>query len=48
MHGYTVAFWVAAGVFAFGAVAVGVLMHSIKIEAAASPEPTSEPAPAHS
>ena len=43
MHGYTVAFWVAAGVFAFGAVVVGLLMHSIKIEADASPEPTGEP-----
>jgi len=39
MHGYTVAFWVAAGIFAFGAVAVGLLMHSIKIEAAAAAEP---------
>jgi EmrB/QacA subfamily drug resistance transporter len=43
MHGYTVAFWVAAGVFAFGAVVVGLLMRSIKIEADASPEPTGEP-----
>jgi hypothetical protein len=43
MHGYTVAFWVAAGVFAFGAVVVGLLMHSIKIEADASPEPSAEP-----
>jgi hypothetical protein len=33
MHGYTVAFWVAAGVFAIGAVVVGSLMHSLKIEA---------------
>jgi EmrB/QacA subfamily drug resistance transporter len=40
MHGYTVAFWVAAGVFAFGAVVVGLLMHSIRIEADASrPQP---------
>ena len=43
MHGYTVAFWVAAGVFAFGAVVVGLLMHSIKIEADAPAEPTIEP-----
>jgi MFS family permease len=43
MHGYTVAFWVAAGVFAFGAVAVGLLMHSIKIETDAPPEPADEP-----
>jgi hypothetical protein len=42
MHGYTVAFWAAAGVFAFGAVVVGLLMRSIKIEADASPEPTGE------
>ena len=31
MHGYTVAFWVAAGVFAFGAVVVAVTMQSIKV-----------------
>src|SRR5215216_4445613 len=43
MHGYTVAFWVAAGVFAFGAVVVGLLMRSIKIEADAPAEPTPEP-----
>src|SRR4051812_27305484 len=43
MHGYTVAFWVAAGVFAIGAVVVGVLMRSIKIAADAPAEQTSEP-----
>jgi len=43
MHGYTVAFWVAAGVFAFGAVVVGLLMHSIKIEADAPTQPAGEP-----
>ncbi len=43
MHGYTVAFWVAAGVFAFGAVVVGSLMRSIKIEADAPAEPAGEP-----
>ena len=43
MHGYTVAFWVAAGVFAFGAVVVGLLMRSIKIEADAPAEPAREP-----
>jgi hypothetical protein len=48
MHGYTVAFWVAAGVFAFGAVVVGLLMRSIKIQAEASPEPAGEAQPAHS
>jgi EmrB/QacA subfamily drug resistance transporter len=42
MHGYTVAFWVAAGVFAFGAVVVGSLMHSIKLQADAPAEPTGE------
>jgi MFS family permease len=42
MHGYTVAFWVAAGVFAFGAVVVGLLMRSIRIEAAAPAEPAGE------
>jgi hypothetical protein len=48
MHGYTVAFWVAAGVFAFGAVAVGSLMRSIKIEADAPAEPTAAQQLAHS
>ena len=43
MHGYTVAFWVAAGVFAFGAVVVGLLMRSIKLGAGAPAEPTAEP-----
>jgi hypothetical protein len=38
MHGYTVAFWIAAGVFALGAVVVGVLMRSITFEANASPD----------
>ena len=42
VHGYTVAFWVAAGVFAFGAVVVGLIMPSIKIE-----EQAGEPAVAH-
>src|SRR4051794_38982584 len=42
MHGYTVAFWVAAGVFAFGAVVVGTLMRSIKIAAVAPAEPADE------
>jgi hypothetical protein len=39
MHGYTVVFWVAAGVFAFGAVVLGSVMHSIKIETDALTEP---------
>jgi len=42
VHGYTVAFWVAAGVFAFGAVVVAVIMPSIKIQ-----QPAGEPAVAH-
>ena len=48
MHGYTVAFWVAAGVFAFGAVVVGMLMRSVKVEAHAPGEAKAEPAVAHS
>jgi MFS family permease len=48
MHGYTVAFWVAAGVFAFGAVVVGTLMRSIKVEAHAPGEAAAEPAVVHS
>src|SRR5215203_2790823 len=43
MHGYTVAFWVAAGVFAFGAIVVGSLMRSIKVEAHAPGEAAAEP-----
>ena len=46
MHGYTVAFWVAAGIFAVGAVVVGTLMRSVKLAGAG--EPTGEPAVAHS
>src|SRR4051794_29534138 len=42
VHGYTVAFWVAAGVFAFGAVVVGTMMRSIKVA-----QPAGEPAVAH-
>jgi hypothetical protein len=48
MHGYTVAFWVAAGVFAFGAVVVGALMRSIKVGADASPERAGETQPERS
>jgi MFS family permease len=40
VHGYTVAFWVAAGVFAFGAIVVGLMMQSIKVtEQHAAAEP---------
>ena len=42
VHGYTVAFWVAAGVFAAGALIVGTTMRSIKVE-----EPAGEPVVAH-
>ena len=42
VHGYTVAFWVAAGVFAVGAVIVGLTLESIRVE-----QPAGEPAIAH-
>jgi EmrB/QacA subfamily drug resistance transporter len=42
VHGYTVAFWVAAGVFAAGAVIVGVTMRSIRVT-----EHAGEPVVAH-
>jgi EmrB/QacA subfamily drug resistance transporter len=42
VHGYTVAFWVAAGVFAFGAVVIATLMRSVKLG-----QPAGEPAMAH-
>jgi hypothetical protein len=45
VHGYTVAFWVAAGVFAFGAVVVAITMPSVKV--AAHEEPGREPVLAH-
>ena len=39
VHGYTVAFWVAAGVFAVGAAVVAVVLPSIRIQAAHGAEP---------
>jgi EmrB/QacA subfamily drug resistance transporter len=39
VHGYTVAFWIAAGVFAFGAVVVGLMMRPVRVA-----EPAGEPA----
>jgi drug/metabolite transporter (DMT)-like permease len=39
VHGYAVAFWVAAGVFAAGALVVGVTMRGARVE----PEPLGEP-----
>jgi EmrB/QacA subfamily drug resistance transporter len=47
VHGYTVAFWVAAGIFAGGALVVGCLMRSIRVSPEtlpAPPVPESEPA----
>ena len=32
MHGYTVAFWVAAGVFAAGALVVGATMRGFRFQ----------------
>jgi len=46
VHGYDVAFWVAAGVFAFGAIVVGSLMRSIRVPSPMG-EPQAEPAVAH-
>jgi EmrB/QacA subfamily drug resistance transporter len=42
VHGYTVAFWIAAGVFAVGAVVVGSVMRSIQVTS-----PAGEPVVAH-
>ena len=42
VHGYTVAFWVAAGIFAVGAVLVAALVRSVRVPA----EPRLEPATA--
>lgn len=44
VHGYTVAFWVAAGVFAVGALVVGTVIPSIKLEPAHG---AAEPVAAH-
>ena len=46
VHGYDVAFWVAAGVFAFGAVVVGSLMRSIRVPSPMG-EAAGEPVVAH-
>ena len=42
VHGYTVAFWIAAGIFAVGAVLVAALVRSVRVPA----EPRLEPATA--
>jgi EmrB/QacA subfamily drug resistance transporter len=39
VHGYTVAFWVAAAIFAFGAVAVGATMRSVRVGGEHAPGP---------
>jgi EmrB/QacA subfamily drug resistance transporter len=44
VHGYTVAFWVAAGVFLIGAIVVATLVESIKVE---EPSAAAEPVAAH-
>jgi EmrB/QacA subfamily drug resistance transporter len=46
VHGYTVAFWVAAGVFAFGAVVVGTMMRSIRVQPEMASAPEREAVPA--
>jgi EmrB/QacA subfamily drug resistance transporter len=45
VHGYTVAFWVAAGVFALGAVIVGAVVPSVKLAPAG--QGAAEPVTAH-
>jgi EmrB/QacA subfamily drug resistance transporter len=45
VHGYTVAFWVAAGVFVFGAIVVSSLVQSIKV--ATEPSTAAEPVAVH-
>ena len=42
VHGYTVAFWIAAGVFAVGGLLVGGMMRSIRVEPKAAPAPQPE------
>jgi EmrB/QacA subfamily drug resistance transporter len=39
VHGYTVAFWVAAGTFAVGALLVGATMRSVRVDPDPAPEP---------
>ena len=43
VHGYTVAFWVAAGIFASGAVLVGGMMRSVRVQPEGGPQPAAEP-----
>ena len=43
VHGYTVAFWVAAGVFALGAVLIGGIMRSIRVGGPQVSQPHADP-----
>jgi EmrB/QacA subfamily drug resistance transporter len=45
VHGYTVAFWVSAGIFAAGALIVGGMMRSIHVEPETLPAPMTESDP---
>ena len=42
VHGYTVAFYVSAGVFAFGTLVVALVMRSVRVA-----HPAGQPAAAH-
>jgi EmrB/QacA subfamily drug resistance transporter len=44
VHGYTVAFWVAAGIFAVGAIVVGGIMRGVRVVGAQRSEPAARPA----
>jgi EmrB/QacA subfamily drug resistance transporter len=46
VHGYTVAFWIASGIFLFGTLVVTVVMRSVRVGQPAG-EPAGEPAMAH-
>jgi nitrate/nitrite transporter NarK len=43
VHGYTVAFWVAAGIFALGAVVVGGIMRSLHVAGQQVSNPAADP-----
>jgi EmrB/QacA subfamily drug resistance transporter len=45
VHGYTVAFWVSAGIFAAGALVVGGMMRSVRVEPETLPAPMTESRP---
>jgi len=46
VHGYTVAFWIASGIFLFGTLVVAVVMRTVRVAHPAG-EPAGEPAMAH-